>query len=62
MVRNVFGVGYHESRPPKRMLHPRAAKLLEVHAHRELINVNFLEHVGDGAWLFRVGAASFQCI
>ena len=42
---NILGVGHHKSAKPEGVLHSRAAKLLQVHAHGKLVNTDAFEHV-----------------
>ena len=52
----IFKVMQNKARTPERMLHPGAAKLLDVHSKHQLINVDAFKHgasasVNADAWV-----------
>jgi len=43
----VVRVAQHETRLPERMVEPRAAQFMQVHAHADVVDSDLLEHVAS---------------
>ena len=56
----IFRVFENELRFPKRMLHPRATKSMDVHAENEVFDTDFFEHVRIFGWIAKQRAQRYK--